>query len=622
MFEIIAESVLSKDAYGIEAWVLTIGALASAAFFQILGVALWQAGWAGTDKHGVKNEEKIPTLMIVFFQQVLGIGCSMILLLGLSIAGSFNATGVLLSMALVIFGAIFIRILKKQRYEKKSSLKLKKTIDLWEWLVLCCALIALGFSAWRFPGFWDDTSYHLPLARSIVENQSLVTSEWLRFPYFPAFMQLLFAAGLLLDASLAQWLAVWPVFVTLAGLMGTASWLGKHGLWGVLAWLFSVTTPSVSSILGFAYIDFGLTLFCTAALLAVAIWSQESRDGKIKWLLIAGFCAGVASGIKLLGLVFAAVVALGIIGMSWNARAAMRNLWIYGSSCVAVCAFWYMRSYWVTGDPVHPAGGEIFGYYLWTAQDLAAQAAEQANHGVVKKWIYFPQSLIHAKSAYLLGAIFFPVFFRQGRQKTFLLFWCVILLMVLFWFWISQVERYLMPVLPLGALMALFFLKNAVDWFVHHLKGSFGGMFPALIAIGLLTAYVSKSGYDLARRPSVVDQVKSRDEIGLLNTASKMEEEYGSKVLNFGYENAFFYYKGKLIGDWFGPASFLKVSNCTKACELHSIEEVERMMKQVGAKMLLIHSERFIFNEKQYSERMVLIEKKGIGYLYALRAEN
>ena len=130
MFEIIAESVLSKDAYGIEAWVLTIGALASAAFFQILGVALWQAGWAGTDKHGVKNEEKIPTLMIVFFQQVLGIGCSMILLLGLSIAGSFNATGVLLSMALVIFGAIFIRILKKQRYEKKSSLKLKKTIDL------------------------------------------------------------------------------------------------------------------------------------------------------------------------------------------------------------------------------------------------------------------------------------------------------------------------------------------------------------------------------------------------------------------------------------------------------------------------------------------------------------
>ena len=122
-----------------------------------------------------------------------------------------------------------------------------------------------------------------------------------------------------------------------------------------------------------------------------------------------------------------------------------------------------------------------------------------------------------------------------------------------------------MPVLPLGALMALFFLKNAVDWFVHHLKGSFGGMFPALIAIGLLTAYVSKSGYDLARRPSVVDQVKSRDEIGLLNTASKMEEEYGSKVLNFGYENTFFYYKGKLIGDWFGPASFLKVSNCTKA---------------------------------------------------------
>ena len=42
---------------------------------------------------------------------------------------------------------------------------------------------------------------------------------------------------------------------------------------------------------------------------------------------------------------------------------------------------WYARSFWISGDPISPAGGPWFGYFLWNADDLAGQAAEQAAYG-------------------------------------------------------------------------------------------------------------------------------------------------------------------------------------------------------------------------------------------------
>ena len=121
-------------------------------------------------------------------------------------------------------------------------------------------------------------------------------------------------------------------------------------------------------------------------------------------------------------------------------------------------------------------------------------------------------------------------------------------------------------------------------------------------------------------RPSGAAQREARDEVVLLQRATELQSQFGTKVLNFGYENAFFYYQGQLIGDWFGPASFFKSSDCVQACDLRSVEEVEQLMRKLDASMLLINSKTFRFNEYKYSERMDLIEKKGSGYLYALRS--
>ncbi len=610
----------AQDAYGVSVWTLVLGGVGAVVIFQLLGWSLWSAAWrertvAVTDAAG--STTALPPLLTLFFQQVLGIGGAMLLLLGLALAGVFHPAGVVAVCVLIFVAAVLVW--RKKTFRAGVLQRKAAGVLFWEWGVLLSASLALGLTAWRFPGLWDDTSYHLPLAQSIVQHHALVANEWLRFPYFPAFMQLLFAAGLLVDASLAQWLAAWPVVITLAGLMGAARWLGGHGVWGVGAWLLYVTTPTATQVLGFAYVDFGLTLFCTAGLLAAALWSKAPPADRIQWLLMAGLCCGVASGIKFFGLVFAAAVGVGVLAMSAGAAPALRNLWVFGGSCAAVCVFWYARSYWMTGDPVHPAGGRIFGFYLWTAKDLTAQSVEQASHGVPKQWGHFFVSFMHAQTTYLWGALAVPLLLRQGRQKHWLLIWLVVLVVAFFWFWVSQVGRYLMPILPLGALMALLLARYLLAWLVDPLQGRSGRALFAAVAIGLTLDYAWQAVSSLKLRPSVLAQRDARNDVALLQRAVALKAQYGAKVLNFGYENAVFYYKGQLIGDWFGPASFIVASDCARVCSLRSVHDVEQLMRRVDARLLLIHSERFRFSEPEYSAHMDLIEKKGPGYLYALR---
>ncbi len=606
-----------QSGYGVPAWSVMAAGVGAVLLFQLMGWTLWRAIWQAAG--GARG---LPALLVLFFQQVLGIGGAMLVLLGLALVGAFHVPGILGACVPVALAALWLK-----RRPPPQALARGDALDgpagaagagvaLWEWAVLLVGVVFMGMAAWRFPGHWDDTAYHLPLARTIVEHHGLVANEWLRFPYFPAYAQLLFAAGLLLDAFLAQWLATWPVVVTLMGLMGAGRWLLGHAAWGVLAWLIYVYTPLVKSILGFAYLDVLLALYATAAGLAAVVWVQADGRKEHRWLLLAGLCAGIASGIKLQGLVVAAAVGMGVLVFSGGSRQAVRNLAWYGFACLAVCVFWYLRSYWVTGDPIHPAGGSVFGYYLWTPQDLQAQVAEQAVHGVPKRWANFLDGLLKVKAIFLCAALVIPVF-AWGRRRPWLLIWLVVVLLVLFWFWVSQVSRYLMPVLPLGALLALAPVRYLLVWGAAKLPPVRGaGALLAVAASALMLVHVGITGSKQWQQPTVQAQRAGRSDVILLERAQALQAQHGHRVLNFGFENAFFFYSGQLVGDWFGPASFSQAIVCDDSCRIRSTQ-VLNLMNRFGIRMVLIHAERFPFDKGEFSEHLDLIATHGSGYLYA-----
>lgn len=216
------------------------------------------------------------------------------------------------------------------------------------------------------------------MARSYLESGGIVTVDFLRYPLFPQNMELLFALGLMIGGDImAQGMATIPFFVSSIGLIGAAKKFIGSQVPGYLSIVALFYTPFISSTLGYAYIDHGLALLCWGATLAVAVWEHVHRRHQ-GWLLLAGMLAGCAAGTKLFGGVLAAILGLFILGRcrSWKEPLS------YAVSVLLFGAWWYLRSAITSGDPVHPFGGGIFGYYLWNAGDLLFQYQEQATHGV------------------------------------------------------------------------------------------------------------------------------------------------------------------------------------------------------------------------------------------------
>jgi hypothetical protein len=604
----------SHDGYGVPAWRWALAGLAWVAYFQALGVLCWGLLWrwpgasAGAPRHAA-----LPATLVLFFQQVLGLGGSMLLLLLAALLGLFSLPGVLgLGLAaLAVLGAV------AWHGRDRAGAIPRTRLTPWEVLVLLAATLVMGLASWRYPGYWDDTAYHLPLARTVLEQQSLVANEWLRFPYFPAYLQLLFAGGLLQGATLAQWLATWPAVLTLIGLMGAAALSARHAFWGVLAWLVYAHTPFVESTLGFAYVDAGLALFCMAAVLAAAMWAGHIGPAwRTRWLLLSAGCMGIAGGIKFQGLVCGAAIGLMVLLFSLpSARAAVRNAVLYAGVVLAVCGFWYARSYALTGDPIHPAGGRWFGYYLWTAADLAGQVAEQATHGLPKAWSNFIDSLGVAQAGMVWAALLYPMP-RQNRARPALVVWGVMLVLVLFWFWVSQVERYLMPALPLAALLTATLASQV--WRLTRLS-------PLWLLAPTLAAMVMLPWDDFMQlRPPIAVQRQARPERQLLHQASQLAKRHDARLLQVGYENAFFDYSGQLVGDWFGRApyrDFLDCGNDSGRCRMRPAAELARAMRALDASLLLINSERFPFDVADYDAHLQRLGQNGPAYLYALPPE-
>ena len=66
--------------------------------------------------------------------------------------------------------------------------------------------------------------------------------------------------------------------------------------------------------------------------------------------------AGTAIGTKYFGLPLVGILGLWllIIRRDWKASLA------FGLTALAVGGAWYLRSFVISGDPIHPVGGHIF----------------------------------------------------------------------------------------------------------------------------------------------------------------------------------------------------------------------------------------------------------------------
>lgn len=171
---------------------------------------------------------------------------------------------VLFAAAVCMTACSFIYLQKVHYSPDWSAWNVQGLISYLPFLFLGLAISLLAFHP---PGIWDDTMYHLPYARFLVEQHGLAVNPYLRFPLFPQHMHLVFAYGLVSgDAVCVQLLNLSFPIIIVFSLGGLGKELGGSYLLGILAALFFLGIDHVEQFMPFAYVDMGYAMFCTAAI--------------------------------------------------------------------------------------------------------------------------------------------------------------------------------------------------------------------------------------------------------------------------------------------------------------------------------------------------------------------
>ncbi len=359
--------------------------------------------------------------------------------------------------------------------------------------LLLFGLLAL-IACFRPPGAieWDVVSYHLADPKVFLQNHRIFSLPTEHHSNFPFLMEMLYTVGLLYDGyTLANMFHLTTAILTVLGLIAFASrMLGRVS--GHVGALVFATTPLVFWEATVAYIDIGLGLYTTlaafAAISAVERYRSKSEPFPLSgeerlntannntdhagWLILCGLLIGAALGTKYLALIpMALTAALLLIG-----RVPWRGVAVYVGCCLAVASPWYLKNIIVTHNPVYPFASSVFkNSKYWSADRAALYTAEQQSFGDPHR-IMNPSSALNLVKTPWRVLTNSDVYFNAGERAStasiggLYAAFCLLLpfvkhrarianalfvlgaVQIVGWFFISQVGRYLIAILPLLAL--------------------------------------------------------------------------------------------------------------------------------------------------------------------------
>jgi hypothetical protein len=334
-----------------------------------------------------------------------------------------------------------------------------------------------------------------------------------------------------------------------------------------------------------ATVDLGLMLFWSAAFASLAL-HHRYRDARFAWL--AAFLAGIAVGIKYQGLFFLPVFVVLALVLERRARVVAGAVLIF----VLVGGYWYLRNYLLSGDPVHPVGGPLFGFWLWDARDLANQLDDLDRTRLWRHWVYLPA---------LLAAAYWR---RSSPSLRGLLLCAAGFLLV--WYPGSGYWRYAVSVYPMLALLsayvlvqlwsasALVALRAHLPW--HRMIACSR---VALLVLALAAAWQLLRELDKVHPDDGSRRHYLAGKFAGYALVSSLPDVPGRVLYQLGFEDQIYYLSGVTIGDWFGPARYAEVMRRSR-----DAAALSKHLAWLGADTLLVNLEREPFSGLIWDPRM------------------
>ncbi|MFZ6722313.1 ArnT family glycosyltransferase [Undibacterium sp. Ji49W] len=456
------------------------------------------------------------------------------------------------------------------------------------------------------PTAWDEVMYHLPHAKEWALNEKITVNQWLRYPLFPFNFNLLYAESILFDNDVLPHL-----LHAFSGLLITIGIhrIGKKYFDGVIAnlsvFLFVILALGQFSN---AYVDLGLSLFIFYGFVCVFLWFE----GKDEHLIFIGtFLIGVAAGIKYQGLMFAPLLAI-IVLLKERRLSRLALLTVF---FLIPCFFWYLRSYLVSGNPVHPLAGQLFGYWQWNEQDMQLQLADIKRVADWPNWAIWPS----------VGALFFRSKFSYPPFRAAIL---ISLYTFILWLVTSHYSRYLLPVYPFMALLTAVVIR---ELFLGLRKRIYGdnaknpskrseivknslSIFILTVLFVALVPSVKKHWEEIQTTNEERDSFL-RKEIPSYEIAEFLKQHPEYRLVQFGLESDMYYLPRGTIGDVFGPGRYTNFRGI-------SGQELDKRIRQFGANALLLSDSddsRKIKNTDGFNDYFIQIKSTPKAELYSLK---
>ncbi|MCP4654617.1 MAG: hypothetical protein GY856_04260 [bacterium] len=359
------------------------------------------------------------------------------------------------------------------------------------------------------PVSWDASTYHLTLPKLFIANQGFRPVAFNVYSNWPLNAELLFAVAMLVKSYILAKLVHFGfgLLTLYAIFLGCRHHDRSAGAWpvGWMAMAFFLANGVVAFELRVAYVDLAYAFFFLAAFLFMLRAVDEGPPARAL-LLVSGICCGLMAGIKLTGVVGAAVIGtlyLPRLLQAARARAlggeARRFALRFVLPILLLSLPWILKAAWYTGNPVYPLLHEWFGGPDWSSTLTAQLGAWHASIGMGRTlgdYLLLPLRVI------LCGAHGYDHF--DGALGR---FWIVLLPLVLgfgldralvrrclgtaglyfvVWSLTSQQMRFLIPILPLVAIATAVTLAEI--W--ERLPSKHGRMaarwFCLVVAVGLV----------------------------------------------------------------------------------------------------------------------------------------
>lgn len=380
----------------------------------------------------------------------------------------------------VVFGSFSVR--KKSAYFKIMNLLF---------------LVSFGglFLATLTPEIGGDAlTYHLNLPKVFLRQGSL-TPVFLDYnSYFPLLMNNLYLIGLVIGGVPAA--KLFHLFCGLLLFIGMRQTIEEKTKNPPLAFFISLVfwvTPAAFNLMSSAYVDVALSLY---VFLGVVTFLQALEIKQASLLFLSGLLMGAATAVKYLAVASAAVLPLIWLldSEGWKKPTQhLRGMVLWSGGFIIVAGYWLVRNALATGNPFFPYFGSLFGTL---DRPVAALGAYGVGRGLFdflflfwnmsqmpEKFGTFPTRIGLFYFLLVPFAVIAPFLTLKARRLTLFCFSALLLM-----FFLSQADRWILPILPLFLLLSAFGLQG-----LHEIWGQSMGRLrrvATIFGISILAVYV------------------------------------------------------------------------------------------------------------------------------------